>query len=160
MWQDLEWWFREKYQALNATTWFHPSVSVVTAVTGPGWSGTGTTIQEGDMLHVDFGITALGLNTDTQHLGYVIRTSQGETDVPESLKEGLRKSNRMQDILLEMMEPGLLGDDILKKSLMKMQEEGIEGKIYSHPIGDWGHSAGTVMGEPGHQISDSKAAAI
>lgn len=27
-----------------------------------------------------------------------------------------------------------------------MKEEEIEGKIYCHPIGDWGHSAGTVIG--------------
>lgn len=37
-------------------------------------------ILHGDVLHTDFGITALGLNTDTQHMGYVLRT--GETDAP------------------------------------------------------------------------------
>ena len=37
-----------------------------------------------DVLHVDFGITAMRLNTDTQHMGYVLR--QGETDVPAGIK--------------------------------------------------------------------------
>jgi Xaa-Pro aminopeptidase len=100
------------------------------------------------MLHIDYGITAMGLNTDTQHLGYVLRTQgeQVETDVTSSLQEGLRKSNRMQDIILEHMRPGRTGNEVLQKSLKQMKEEGIEGQIYCHPIGDWGHDAGAVMG--------------
>src|SRR2546429_3757796 len=46
--------------------------------------------SRGDVLHCDFGITALGLNTDTQHMGYVLRP--GERDVPEGLKLALRNS--------------------------------------------------------------------
>jgi len=53
------------------------------------------------VLHCDFGITALGLNTDTQHMGYVLRP--GERDVPEGLKQALKNSNRLQDILLAEM---------------------------------------------------------
>jgi hypothetical protein len=36
------------------------------------------------MLHVAFGVTALGLNTDTQHLVYVL---SGEKDVPQGYKD-------------------------------------------------------------------------
>ncbi|KAF9478181.1 hypothetical protein BDN70DRAFT_880354 [Pholiota conissans] len=146
--QDLTWWFREKMQVLNVTTWNQPRISVVTEDTYPGWQGSEGIIQEGDILHIDFGITAMHLNTDTQHLAYVLRTSgeDAETDAPESLKEGLRKSNRMQDIVLDNMKPGLTGNTVLRRSLDQMEAEGIEGQIYCHPIGDWGHDAGTVMG--------------
>jgi len=44
------------------------------------------------------------------------------------------------------MKPGLTGNAILENSLKQMRSEGIEGKIYCHPIGDWGHSAGTLIG--------------
>lgn len=100
------------------------------------------------MLHIDFGITAMQLNTDTQHLAYVLRRNgaEAETDAPDGLKEGLRKSNRMQDIVLENMRPGLTGNTVLRRSLHQMELEGIEGQIYCHPIGDWGHDAGSVMG--------------
>jgi hypothetical protein len=27
-----------------------------------------------------------------------------------------------------------------------MRSEGLEGKVYCHPIGDWGHSAGALIG--------------
>jgi Xaa-Pro aminopeptidase len=114
----------------------------------PGWEGTDDIIQEGDILHIDFGITGIGLNTDTQHMAYVLRTSQDppEEDAPESLKEGLRKANRMQDIVLANMKPGITGNEVLRHSLDQMKSEEIEGQIYCHPIGDWGHGAGAVIG--------------
>ncbi|KAF9054941.1 hypothetical protein BDZ89DRAFT_1106870 [Hymenopellis radicata] len=143
---DLEWWFREKMLTINVTTWNHPRVSVIKSTMNPGWEGTDDVIQEGDMLHIDMGITAMGMNTDTQHLAYVLRSSIGETDAPDGLKAGLKKSNRMQDIVLEKMQAGLTGDAVLRKCLDTMKSEEIEGQIYSHPIGDWGHDAGAVMG--------------
>lgn len=89
----------------------------------------------------------MGMNTDTQHMAYVLRTSQGEQDVPEGLKEGLKKANRMQAINLEKMKARKTGNEVLKECLEQMKAEGIEGQVYSHPIGEWGHSAGAVMGK-------------
>ncbi|KAK0230716.1 hypothetical protein IW262DRAFT_424435 [Armillaria fumosa] len=143
---DLEWWFREKMLTLNVTTWNQPRIFVTTPASFPGWSGSDDIIKEGDLLHIDFGITAMGMNTDTQHLAYVLRTSEGETDAPEGLKAGLKKGNRMQDVVLENMKAGLTGNEVLQRCLEQMKLEDIEGQIYSHPIGDWGHDAGAVMG--------------
>lgn len=136
-------------QTLNVTTWNQPRVSVLVESSFPGWAGSRSVIQEGDLLHIDYGITALGLNTDTQHMAYVLRTrsQMPETDAPESLKEGMRKSNRMQDIVLATMRAGKTGNQVLRSCLAQMKNEGLEGQIYSHPIGDWGHDAGAVMGE-------------
>ncbi|KAL0940421.1 xaa-pro aminopeptidase family enzyme [Colletotrichum truncatum] len=150
--EDVEWWLREEIQAHNFSTWFHPSVSVVdeslpwvmkmerSVDAGVG----GRVIEYGDMLHVDFGLTAMGLNTDTQHLGYVLRP--GEKDVPESLKEGLKKGNRLQDIVRKNIAVGKTGNEMLKASLEEMHKDGIRGRVYSHPIGDWGHAAGPLIG--------------
>jgi hypothetical protein len=96
------------------------------------------------MLWTDFGVVALNLHTDTQHLGYVLR--EGETDVPAGLKRCLASSNRLQDILLEHMEPGLTGNEILASTLAQMRSEGIDGTVYTHPIGDHGHGAGPLIG--------------
>jgi hypothetical protein len=41
---------------------------------------------------------------------------------------------------------GRTGNEVLNASLAQMHGEGIEGAIYCPPIGDWGHSAGTVIG--------------
>ncbi|KAI0346880.1 hypothetical protein BDW22DRAFT_466688 [Trametopsis cervina] len=142
--EDVEWWYREKMLNLNVSTWNHPRVSVITPESFPGWSGTKDIIQEGDLLHVDFGITAMGLNTDVQHMAYVLR--EGEKDAPEGLKQGLKKANRMQDIVLSKLKASRTGNEVLKDCLKQMKEEGIEGQVYSHPIGDWGHAAGAVIG--------------
>jgi hypothetical protein len=140
---------------MNYTTWFHPDVTIIASI--PSFSSLLTnspplkpdlnpreTIHHGDLLHVDFGVTALRLNTDTQPLAYVLYP--GETSIPPGLKDGLRKVNRLQDIVRSQMKIGITGNEILKASLKQMRSEGIEGKIYCHPIGDWGHSAGTLIG--------------
>lgn len=136
-------------QVINVTTWNQPRISVLREDSYPGWEGTDDTIQEGDILHIDFGITAMGMNTDTQHMAYVLRTSgsDAEDDAPESLRAGLKQSNRMQDIVLGNMRPGISGNTVLRKSLNQMARENIKGQIFSHPIGDWGHDAGTVIGK-------------
>ena len=103
-------------------------------------------IDFGNLLHVDFGITALGMNTDTQHLAYVLPPGHSESDIPQSYLDGLRKANRLQNIVKSHMKPGLTGNEILSNSLTTMHKAGINGRIYCHPIGDWGHSAGTLIG--------------
>jgi len=139
---DVAWWMRQRINDLGLQTWFQPSVDVQRR--GGVDSEGATTIQRGDMLHCDVGITAMGLNTDTQHLGYVLR--ENETDVPTGLKQALRTGNQLQDILLAEMRPGLTGTEVLHAALAKMREAGIDGTIYSHPVGDNGHAAGPLIG--------------
>jgi Xaa-Pro aminopeptidase len=140
--EDVQWWLREKVQELGMTTWFHPSVDVQRAGEIP--SGGPVVIQRGDLLWTDFGTVAMNLHTDTQHLGYVFR--EGETEVPAGLRQCMARSNRMQDILLEEMEVGRTGNEILAAALAQMAEEGIRGTIYTHPIGDNGHGSGPLIG--------------
>jgi len=138
---DVRWWLRERTQELGMTTWFHPSVSVQRHGDNP--SGD-TVIERGDLLWCDFGVVAMRLKTDTQHLGYVLR--DGEQSPPAGLIKGLETSNRLQDILLAEMHPGRTGNDILLAALAEMQNQRIDGTIYTHPIGDHGHGAGPLIG--------------
>jgi hypothetical protein len=101
-------------------------------------------IERGDQLWTDFGIRAMGLSTDTQHVGYVLRP--GETDAPAGLRKALANSNRLQDIVMERMKPGRTGNEVLADSLASAKAEGIQGTLYSHPIGDHGHGAGPIIG--------------
>jgi hypothetical protein len=98
----------------------------------------------GDLLHVDFGITYLRLNTDTQQHAYVLKP--GETDAPEYLKKALKTGNRLQDILTSNFKEGRTGNEILKMSREQAIAEGIVPSIYTHPIGYHGHAAGTTIG--------------
>jgi len=130
---------------MNYTTWFHPDIEIVGS-SNKILSTKSNFINYGDLLHIDFGVTALGKNTDTQHLAYVLYPGEAEKDIPQGLKDGLKKVNRLQDIVKDNMKVGSSGNEILEISLNNMRSEGIEGEIYCHPIGDWGHSAGTLIG--------------
>ena len=141
--EDVVWWLRQRVNDLGLGSWFHPSVSAQRRGVELGDS-MAPVILRGDVLHVDFGISALGLHTDTQHMGYVLR--EGETDAPAGLYAALRNSNRLQDLLLEEMRPGRTGDEALRATLARMRAEKIDGSVYTHPIGDHGHGAGPLIG--------------
>ena len=142
--EDVVCWMRHKVNDLGLGTWFHPSVEVQRRGTTDAQLGENPIIQKGDVLHCDFGITAMRLNTDTQHMGYVLM--DGETDVPAGLKQALANSNKLQDIVVGEIKPGRTGNEILKSARAKMAAAGIEGTVYSHPIGMHGHGAGPLIG--------------
>jgi Xaa-Pro aminopeptidase len=142
--EDVVWWMRQRVNDLGLGSWFQPSVEVQRQGGLPEDQSGPTVILRGDVLHCDFGIIALGLHTDTQHMGYVLRVD--DTDVPEGLKQALVNANQLQDITMEEMTVGRTGDEVLAAALGKMNEVGIDGSIYSHPVGDHGHAAGPLIG--------------
>jgi hypothetical protein len=141
---DVVWWMRQRVNDMGLGTWFQPSIEVQRMGATESDLGDNPIIQRGDVLHCDFGITAMGLNTDTQHMAYVLK--DGETDAPAGLKTALARGNRLQDILLEKTKPGRTGNQVLRDVLGQMNSEGLDGTMYSHPIGDHGHAAGPLIG--------------
>jgi len=141
---DLVWWWRQQVNDLGLGTWFQPSVDVQRKGATDAQLGADPIIERGDVLHCDVGITAARLNTDTQHLAYVLRP--GETDAPAGLKKALAHSNALQDITVEELRPGRSGNEILAAALARMKARGIDGTLYSHPIGLHGHGAGPLVG--------------
>lgn len=143
---DVVWWYRERIKELKLDTWFQPSVSISRNEPEAIFTKrpTPVVIMPGDLLHVDFGITYLRLNTDTQQHAYVLK--QTETDAPEYLKKALATGNRLQDILTSNFKLGKTGNQILADSRAQAIAEGIVPSIYTHPIGFHGHAAGTTIG--------------
>lgn len=141
---DLVWWWRQRVNDLGLGTWFQPSIEVQRVGATDASLGDDPVIQRGDVLHCDVGITALGLNTDTQHMAYVLKV--GEQDAPVGLRRALENGNALQDIVMSEIRPGRTGNAILQASRARMTERGISGTIYSHPIGMHGHGAGPLVG--------------
>ncbi len=148
---DVVWYLRQKVNDLGLKTWFHPTVSIQrydpenfdhlrTFSKRPDQR----VIQAGDLLHVDFGITYLRLNTDQQQHFYVL--GPDEKEVPTFLKEAFKKANRLQDLLTSQFKQGRTGNQLLKGALEQAEAEGIMGAIYTHPIGVHGHAAGPTIG--------------
>ena len=141
---DLAWWWRQRVNDLGLGTWFQPTVDIQRKGVGEGALGDDPVIERGDVLHCDVGITAARLNTDTQHLAYVLR--EGEDDAPEGLRKALANANAFQDITIEEIRPGRTGNEILRAALARLKARGIQGSLYSHPIGLHGHGAGPLIG--------------
>ena len=145
---DVVWWLREKVLSLGLDTWFHPTVDVQRANESDLYAFDSKSkfdiIQPGDLVHCDFGISYLSLNTDCQELAYVLKP--GEKQAPDFLVDALAQGNRVQDIFTNNFKAGVSGNVILKKSLEAGRAEGLRPQIYTHPLGTFGHSAGTTLG--------------
>ena len=149
--EDVVWFMRQKVTDMGLETWFHPTIDLQRSnqklkshIYSFSKGDKDKVIQKGDLLHCDFGITYIGLNTDCQQHAYVLKDE--ETEVPEFLAMAFKKGNRLQDILTTTMKEGKTGNEILLSSLSTAKSEGLRPSIYTHPLGKYGHSAGTTIG--------------
>ena len=115
---DIEWWMREKVTKMGLETWFHPSVDIQRNeeknqdhLRSFSNRPDKKIIQKGDLLHCDFGITYLRLNSDCQQMAYVMK--DGEKEVPKFLQKAFKEGNKLQDILTSNFLEGDSGNTIL-----------------------------------------------
>jgi hypothetical protein len=148
---EVAWWLRERTRQLGLSCWFQPSVSIQRRgdYLGDIGSSPDVVIRHGDLLHCDFGLHDLGLATDTQQNAYVRRL--GESAPPAGLVAALAKANRQQELLAAEMRVGRSGNEVLRAARAAMAREGLEGRLYTHPIGYHGHGAGPMIGRYDNQ---------
>ncbi len=148
---DVVWWLRQRVNDLGLDTWFHPSVSIQRRSNGKNdflrsfsKRPKQQIIVKGDLLHVDFGITYLRLNTDQQQHFYVLQ--DGESQVPTGLAQAFKNGNELQDVLTSNFIKGRSGNEILKATLDQVKGNKYSASVYTHPIGLHGHAAGPTIG--------------
>lgn len=144
---DVRFWMLEQVNKLGLTVWFQPDLRIQRRQEATGTTGQflstakeADVIQAGDLLHVDFGLDYMGLSTDWQKHGYVLKP--GETDAPAGLKAALKNTNRLQDAMFEIARAGMTGAEVYEKTMAEMKRQNVEAMIYSHPIGTHGHGLG------------------
>jgi Xaa-Pro dipeptidase len=148
---DVRRWLYDALWAHGVRTWFQPDLRVqrkgAAGATSRGFLAVApeaTVIERGDVVHLDFGLTYMGLDTDWQKMAYVL--PEGETDVPEGLRKAMRNTNTLQDALMTRhSRPGTLAADVYTNTMAEMKAAGIEAMIYSHPIGLHGHGLGASI---------------
>lgn len=142
---------RAMYDALwdnGVRTWFQPDLRMqrrgMEEVGSRGFLAVAPeeiVIQRGDLVHVDFGISYMGLDSDWQKMAYVLMP--GEDDVPEGLKVAMANTNALQDaLMLRASRPGRTAGEAYRATMAEMQELGIAAQVYSHPLGNHGHGMG------------------
>ncbi len=149
---DVAWWIRQRFHDLGVEPWFQPTVGLQRAGvplldergTITGGVPFDAVVEPGDLVHCDVGLKSLGLTTDTQRNGYVLRP--GESAPPAGLVRALAVGNRMQDLVTAAMQPGRTGNEVLAAARAAAAAEGVDGDVYSHPVGFYGHGAGPAIG--------------
>jgi Xaa-Pro aminopeptidase len=148
---DVVWYLRQRVTDMGLETWFHPTVDIQRSeekleshIVSFSNRPEGKVIQKGDLLHCDFGITYLRLNTDCQQHAYVLKDD--EKELPAFLSKAFADGNRVQDVLASNFKTGKTGNEILLKSLKETKAEGLVPSIYTHPLGLYGHAAGPTIG--------------
>jgi Xaa-Pro aminopeptidase len=147
---DVRFWFLQQLNNLGLGTWFQADLRVQRQSQETGKTlqfldvaEEATVIKRGDVIHIDCGLNYLGLSTDWQKMGYVLR--EGEKDVPEGLKKALANTNRLQDALFTHIKPGAKGFEVYDTTMADMKQAGIEAMIYSHSVGNQGHALGASV---------------
>ena len=148
---DVVWYLRQRVTDMGLETWFHPTVDIQRSeekleshIVSFSNRPEGKIIQKGDLIHCDFGITYLRLNTDCQQHAYVPK--DGETKAPDFLIKAFKDGNKIQDILTSNFKTGRSGNEILLAALKEGKEAGLRPSIYTHPLGMYGHAAGPTIG--------------
>jgi Xaa-Pro aminopeptidase len=147
---DVRFWFLQQVNNLGLDVWFQPDMRIQrqnqeTSKTQQFLSVAeeSVVIQRGDVIHIDCGLNYLGLSTDWQKMGYVLR--EGEKDAPEGLKKALTNTNRLQDAVFSHIKPGAKGFEVYDATMADMKDAGIEAMIYSHSVGTQGHALGASI---------------
>ena len=147
---DVRWWFMQQVNNLGLDIWFQPDLRIqrqskeaTKTLQFLSVTEESAVIQRGDVIHIDCGVNYMGLSTDWQKMGYVLR--QGERNVPEGLKKALANTNRLQDALFTHIKPGAKGFEVYDATMAEMKKLGIEAMIYSHSVGTQGHALGASI---------------
>lgn len=148
---DVSWFIRSRFEEEGLEPWFHPDVNrqwegADFGETAP-FLGDGSRdgiIRRGDVLHTDVGLCYLGLCTDTQEMGYVLKL--GESEPPQGLVVAMHTGNRWQDALTAEFVTGRTGNQILAAAQDSLKKMGIQHAIYTHPLGVYGHAPGPTIG--------------
>jgi Xaa-Pro aminopeptidase len=148
---DVAWFIRTRFEEEGLEPWFHPDVNRQWQGADFGkeapFLGDGSSdsiIRRGDLLHTDVGLCYMGLCTDTQEMGYVLKL--GESDAPRGLKAAMSVGNKWQDMLTDEFKAGRTGNEILAAAQKSLKAVGIKHAIYTHPLGVFGHAPGPTIG--------------
>ena len=150
---DLVWFYWQRAVDLGLDLAFRPSFNIIRNEVASAYFGKGdSVIRPGDVIHCDVGIKYLRLNSDNQHLAYVLKP--GETDASTGLKSLMAQTNQMQDIFMDEFQRNISGNELQQNILKRARKEGISNpKVYSHSLGLYLHQPGPLIGLPWEQVN-------
>ena len=100
---DVRWWFLQQLSNLGLDTWFQPICASSDKIRRPARRFNFSAslknlmvIQRGDVIHIDCGLNYMGLSTDWQKMGYVLRAGEKDAPLDSSKRSQIRTNFRMR----------------------------------------------------------------
>ncbi len=147
---DVRRWLYSRSNELGLRPWFQPDLRVQRKATAEKTSrgflrvaAESVVLQRGDVVHLDFGLTYMGLNSDWQKMLYILR--EGEADAPAGLQKALANTNAVQDAVILASRPDRTAGDVYEEAMTELKSKGITAQVYSHPLGNQGHALGASI---------------
>ncbi len=146
---EVEYWIADTYQQLGVQNFTGAWVDFQRC--GDERTMAKGTIMPGDLIHYDIGLEYLGLCTDLQRFGYVLRP--GETEVPKGILNGFHQGLKFGRLAAGAFRAGRTGNEVLLEALSSGRQAGMRPMFYTHPIGLTVHGAGPAFGLPDKQYA-------
>ncbi|MDX2182810.1 MAG: M24 family metallopeptidase [Gemmatimonadaceae bacterium] len=152
---DVAWWLSEQMRARGLGTSFEVPSVYITGPNGIEATSNDRVIQRGDLVIIDYGVSALGLWTDQKRQAYVLR--EGETEAPAWLTSAYAQALQIRDVIRRTIVPGKTAKATLADLESAIGKAGFrkaaafnqvaadrvtEFYIGCHSVGDWGHGIG------------------
>lgn len=153
--EDVAWWMKEQQHKHNLESSFGMPSVYVTGIRGIMATSTDRIIQRGDILTIDWGVGLMNMYTDMKRMAYVL--DEGETDVPESIKNAFDQGVRAREIIKKTIKPGVTAQEAEAAVYLALEEAGFNKMkgfnqftemdktdviIACHSVGNWGHGVG------------------
>ncbi|MEQ8362962.1 MAG: M24 family metallopeptidase [Cyclobacteriaceae bacterium] len=157
--EDVAWWMREQQFKNNLETSFGIPSVYITGPDGIVATSTDRIIQRGDILMLDWGVGLMNMYTDMKRVAYVLK--EGETDVPESIKNAFNQGIKARQVIKETIKPGITAEQNYENIYKALEAAGF-GKIEfnkpsagnktdvvigCHSVGNWGHGIGPSIAQ-------------
>jgi Xaa-Pro aminopeptidase len=150
---------REQQFKNNLETSFGIPSVYITGPDGIVATSTDRIIQRGDILMLDWGVGLMNMYTDMKRVAYVLK--EGETDVPESIKNAFNQGIKARQVIKETIKPGITAEQNYENIYKALEAAGF-GKIEfnkpsagnktdvvigCHSVGNWGHGIGPSIAQ-------------
>ena len=161
---DVHWWWRERAKQLGVDiASFLPGLRVISQGRHLPTNDPTETINPGDVLSIDAGLSMSGYHTDLKRMAYVLRP--GETAPPESLQRAYADARAVTDVLCANMRPGRLGYEVWDATTSWAADQGYSIGYAMGPtdpdanrrpeVGVYCHSVGTNVHDIGARTSEN-----
>lgn len=144
---EVEFWIADTYQQLGVQNFTGAWVDFQRQ--GDKRTMAKGTIMPGDLIHYDIGLEYLGLCTDLQRFGYILRP--GEAQPPQGILDGFNRGLEFGRMAAKAFRVGHTGNQVLLDALSIGHQAGMNPVFYTHPIGLTVHGAGPAFGLPDKQ---------